>query len=179
MLHMWFVIYIEDICLWNRRYSSCRFYKVPQFQWKWLVVIRTYKEGIQSRNVFLLQRAEATADVIKNHELQNLRHVQNATITYRFKLVVPNLMKNTRTMGEETQFLFYTWQQRNIWRALSIHMDQKSWPRYMGKGDNKYLLMIRSTCLKKVSIYILCSFSIGLESSSNFVDEPAKEKYSV
>jgi len=58
-------------------------------------VIRTYKEGIQSRTVFLLQRAEATADVIKNHELQNLRHMQNATITHRFKLVVPNLMKNT------------------------------------------------------------------------------------
>ena len=49
----------------------------------------------------------------------------------------------------------------------------------MGKGNNKYLLMICSSCLKKLSIYMACSFSIGLESSSNFVDEPAKEKYSV
>ena len=49
----------------------------------------------------------------------------------------------------------------------------------MGKGNNKYLLMIYSSCLKKLSIYMACSFSIGLESSSNFVDEPVKEKYSV
>jgi len=40
----------------------------------------------------------------------------------------------------------------------------------MGKGNNKYLLMICSSCLKKLPIYMACSFSIGLESSSNFLD---------
>jgi hypothetical protein len=63
--------------------------------------------------------------------------------------------------------------------CLLVYLTQKSLTKVDNKGNNKYLLMIRSSCLTKLSIYMVCSFSIGLESNSNFVDEPAKEKHSV